>query len=392
MRVLIVGAGVAGLSCALAFRRAGMTALTIVERASEVAAQGGTGIAIPPNGTRALAAIGLPVDRLIARGSVLREYRFLDTAGRVLAVADLTRLWPSQAEPYFAVHRRRIYEALLEALGDQTIDFKSVAALDAGALTAGEPVGVTIEGPAGSRHEHFDLVIGADGIRSSMRQRMWPSVAPRSLGWWTWRGVVDHEGGPPETQVVYSGLGGVFVHIPIGGGQVYVYAASRENDGSGRPEGDHGRALTARFGGVGAPRSLLDAVAALPDSAFHVGPLEEVPHEELGSAGRGCAVLVGDALHACSPSMAQGVSLAAEDAAVLADVLRAGSTRVAERFWERRLPRIRHVQDYTRRRDRLLNKRAESVMFQRISNLVIRVRGGNRLQREAFSYLLENRA
>jgi 2-polyprenyl-6-methoxyphenol hydroxylase-like FAD-dependent oxidoreductase len=392
MRVLIVGAGVAGLSCALALRRIGMTTLTIVERASEVAAQGGTGIAIPPNGTRALAAVGLPVDRLISRGSLLREYRFLDTAGRTLAVADLTRLWPSRAEPYFAVHRRRIYEALLEALGDQRIDFASVVALDPDALTTGDPVRVTIEGPRGSRDELFDLVIGADGIRSAMRQRMWPSVAPRPLGWWTWRCVVNHEGGRAETQVVHSGLGGVFVQIPIGGGQVYVYAGCRENEASGRPGGNHGRSLATRFGGVGAPRSLFDALADLPDSAFHVGPLEEVSHEDLGGAGRGRAVLVGDALHACSPNMAQGVSLAAEDAAVLADVLRTDRGQIAERFWQRRLPRIRHVQAYTRRRDRLINKRAESAMFQRISNVFIRVRGGNRLQREAFSYLLENQA
>jgi FAD dependent oxidoreductase len=100
MRILITGAGVAGLSTAVALRRAGATDLTILERASQVAAQSGTGIAIPPNGSRALADVGLAVERLIARGSHLREYRLLDPAGHELSRADLTRLWLSRALPH----------------------------------------------------------------------------------------------------------------------------------------------------------------------------------------------------------------------------------------------------------------------------------------------------
>ena len=68
MRVLITGAGIAGLASAVALRRAGINDLTIVEHAPEVAAQKGIGIAIPPNGTRALTAVSPSVERLIARG------------------------------------------------------------------------------------------------------------------------------------------------------------------------------------------------------------------------------------------------------------------------------------------------------------------------------------
>jgi 2-polyprenyl-6-methoxyphenol hydroxylase-like FAD-dependent oxidoreductase len=390
MRVLIVGAGVAGLSCAVALRRTGPVELTIVERASEVGAQGGTGMAIPPNGARALAGIGLAVDRLVARGSRLREYRLLDTAGRELSRADLTRLWLTPRQPYFAVHRRCIYEALLEALGDQRIEYRSTVELGRAAPGGGRPIPARIVGPQGSREEAFDLVVGADGVRSELRRALWPALSPRQLGWWTWRCVVQHEGVAPEVQVVHSGLGGVFLYLPVGGGQVYVYAARRLIGGAPPREG-HGRELAARFGGVGAPTGLVDAVAALPDRAFHVGPLEEVPHEWLTAAGRGCIVLVGDALHACSPNMAQGVSLAAEDGAVLAELVRTNpEVDLAHRFWRSRLPRIRHVQRHTRKRDRLAARRAESALFQRISNVVIRWRGADRMQRDAFSFLLDN--
>jgi 2-polyprenyl-6-methoxyphenol hydroxylase-like FAD-dependent oxidoreductase len=137
----------------------------------------------------------------------------------------------------------------------------------------------------------------------------------------------------------------------------------------------------------------MEAVAALPDGAVHAGPLEEVPHEALPGAGRGRAVLVGDALHACSPNMAQGVSLAAEDAAVLAETVgTAGEGSIAERFWRRRRPRVRHVQTLTRQRDRLIARRAESAAFRWASALAIRWRGADRMQRAAFGYLLERRA
>jgi 2-polyprenyl-6-methoxyphenol hydroxylase-like FAD-dependent oxidoreductase len=393
MRVLITGAGVAGLTSALALRQSGIHDVTVVERASHVAAQGGTGIAIPPNGTRALAAIGLPVEHLIARGCRLRSYRFLDRRGHELSCADLTQLWLGNELPYFAVHRRRIYEALLEALGDQAIEFRSTATVTPEAFASDQPVLARIAGPNGSREELFDLVIGADGIRSTLRQTIWPDVIPRTLGWSTWRCVVKYDQAEPEMQVLYSGLGGVFLYIPIDDKQVYVYAACRQTEAASPPVGRHGRAVAARFEGFGAPRAMFDALIALPDQSFHVGPLEEVPHEQLNGAGLGRAVLVGDALHACSPNMAQGVSLAAEDAAVLAEIIRENQYgSIAERFWRRRLPRIRHVQEFTRRRDHLIKKRAESALFQRVSNTVIRLRGANRLQREAFGYLLENTA
>jgi 2-polyprenyl-6-methoxyphenol hydroxylase-like FAD-dependent oxidoreductase len=392
MRILVTGAGVAGLSAAAALRGAGAADVTLVERASEVAAQGGTGVAIPPNGSRALASIGVSLERLIARGSRLREYRLLDAAGRELSRADLTRLWLRPAEPYFAVHRRRLHDSLLEALGDQRVDFHSVAEIEPEALAGDRPIPVRISGPGGSRGEAFDLVVGADGVRSGLRRLLWPAAVPRPLGWWTWRCVLDYDRAEPEAQVVYSGLGGVFLYMPLGGGQIYVYAAYRRADDAIRPERGHGRSIAARFGGFAVPRPLVDAIAALPDGAFHAGPLEEVPHEVLGGAGRGRAVLVGDALHACSPSMAQGVSLAAEDAAVLAEIVRtSGGIGVPERFWERRLPRIRHVQAHARRRDRLVARRAESALFRGASNLIIRWRGGDRLQREAFAWLLEHR-
>jgi 2-polyprenyl-6-methoxyphenol hydroxylase-like FAD-dependent oxidoreductase len=279
---------------------------------------------------------------------------------------------------------------LLEALGEQRIEFRSSADVAPEALAGDQPVLVRINGPNGSRDEPFDLVIGADGIGSTLRRTIWPDISPRPLGWLAWRCVVEYDAPEAETQVVYSGLGGVFLYIPIGDRKTYVYAACRQPVDNSPPAQGQAKAIAHSFGGFSVPRSLIDAVVALPDQAFHVGPLEEIAHEDLTGAGRGRAVLVGDALHACSPNMAQGVSLAAEDGAVLAEIMLGGADNIADRFWHRRLPRIRHVQQFTRKRDQLINKRAGSALFQRASNVIIRLRGVDRLQHEAFGYLLKN--
>ena len=124
-----------------------------------------------------------------------------------------------------------------------------------------------INGPNGSREEYFDLVIGADGIRSALRQTMWPQIKPRPLGWSTWRCVVECDEPEAETQVVYSGLGGVFLYLPIGDRQIYVYAACRRAADNSQPAGGPKNAIAARFGGFAVPRTLFDTVVALPDQA-----------------------------------------------------------------------------------------------------------------------------
>ena len=272
MRVLIIGAGVAGLSCAVAMRRAGAKDLTVLERAPAVGAHRGTGVAIPPNGARAIGRLGLDVDRLITQGSRLREYRFLTPSGRVVTRADLTRLWLSDGEPYFAVHRHHLYDQMLAALEGQRIEFETNWELtDPG--EGGAPVRARITGPAGeTRDEEFDLVVGADGIRSAVRRALWPDVAPRSLGWSTWRCVLEHPGATPETQVVYSGRGGVFLVIPLSDGKVYVYAAVRRAPTAST--GGHGAELLRLFGDFAVDRALFDTVEKTPDASFHVGVLE----------------------------------------------------------------------------------------------------------------------
>ena len=149
------------------------------------------------------------------------------------------------------------------------------------------------------------------------------------------------------------GPGSSFLAVPIGHGRVYCYADVTADAAAGEPEGDQVGRLRERFAGFAAPVPGL--LAGLDDATrVHVAPIEEVAAERWR---RGAVLLVGDAAHGMSPNMAEGASLAFEDAVVLAASLRGAGT-VAEAlasFVARRSPRTGWVRAQTHRRDRIRN-------------------------------------
>ena len=191
----------------------------------------------------------------------------------------------------------------------------------------------------------YDLVIGADGIHSTVRRLVFGSGATaRPVGQVGWRFVTAC---PPEitTWSVMLGHRTAFLTIPIGSGRVYCYCDVVSPSGGYR-HGDLGRL----FAGFAEPvPGLLDSV---PDRELvHRTTIEEVA---LASWVRGRVVLVGDAAHATAPNMAEGAAMALEDALVLAECLRRRETIPAalSAFEARRRRRTDWVRAQTHRRDR----------------------------------------
>jgi len=337
-QILIVGAGLAGLTLARALDKAGF-APQVIERAGGFEAAG-TGMYLPANGVRALRALGVEA-AVAAQGTPIRSQRILDHRGRRLADIDLHQLW-GDVGPCLALPRADLHQVLRDGVPVRL--GRTVRTLE------------HLEGPVGAAFEdgggEFDLVVGADGLRSTIRRLAVDPQPPIPVGQQSWRFLATC---PPEvtTWTVLLGRGGSFLTVPVGQGLVYCYADVTTNSTTDEPDGDPVGRLRDRFAGFAAPvPQLLDQ---LDDPAgVHVAPIEEVSRQ---SWGRGAVVLVGDAAHGMSPNMAQGASLAFEDALVLAACLRDAVTvsDAVASFVARRSSRTGWVRAQTHRRDQTRN-------------------------------------
>jgi FAD-dependent urate hydroxylase len=336
-RILIVGAGLAGLALARALGHVGLAAELVEREAGWQDA--GTGMYLPANGVRALRALGLEA-AVAGRAAPIRSQRLLDHRGRLLAEIDLHQLWGGVG-PCLALTRAELHQVLRQGVPVRL--GRTVHSLE----RLEGPVHVTFDD---GRRSDYDLVVGADGLRSLVRRLAVDPRPPVPVGQHSWRFLAAC---PPEVTswTVMLGRGASFLTVPVSHGLVYCYADVTA--GSGEGNGDPLGRLRERFAGFAAPvPGLLDQ---LEDPArVHVAPIDQVAEEQWG---HGAVVLVGDAAHGVSPNMAQGAALAFEDALVFAGCLRDAAT-VAEAvaaFVARRSPRTAWVRTQTHRRDRTRN-------------------------------------
>jgi FAD-dependent urate hydroxylase len=334
-RILVVGAGLAGLAAARTLARAGFW-VEVVERQPSWD-DAGTGIYLPGNASRALGALGLE-EAVSERGVVIPRQRVSDDRGRLLVEVDLAELWDGVG-PCLALARADLHAVLLD--GAREVPLRMGADVR-GLREQNGKVSVELgDGTAGE----YDLVIGADGIRSTMRRLAFgDNATARPVGQVGWRFVTAC---PREitTWSVMLGHRTAFLMIPIGNGRVYCYC-----DVVSRSAEDRHEDLDQLFSGYAEPvPELLDSIAEL--DGVHRSAIEEVA---LDSWMRGRVLLVGDAAHATSPNMAEGAAMALEDALVLAECLHRLEAIPAalSDFEARRRPRTDWVRAQTHRRDR----------------------------------------
>jgi 2-polyprenyl-6-methoxyphenol hydroxylase-like FAD-dependent oxidoreductase len=361
VRVLIVGGGVAGLALARALQERGLGA-DIVERMPQWPSSG-AGLYLPGNAVRALDELGIGAE-VVARASPIGRQRFLDHRGRVLADIDVDRFWAGIGS-CVAIHRAALHEVLRDAtsklparLGTSVIDVK-----DGPAPRVSFSDGST---------DDYDLVVGADGVHSTVRRLALSGPAAGYVGQACWRFVAN--GFPELTDwTVLLGRGRSFLTVALGQGAVYCYADVSTDDPARTRSGDW-RELFVDFADP-VPR-LLDQAA----DAYFATIEEVVP--PAWSAHR--VVLVGDAAHASSPNMAQGAAMAVEDALVLAEALTTGKPveQALTEYESRRKARVLWVQEQTHRRDRTRS------LSPAVRNLVLRL-GAERIFRSNYRPLRE---
>jgi 2-polyprenyl-6-methoxyphenol hydroxylase-like FAD-dependent oxidoreductase len=177
--VLIVGGGIAGLTLARALHREALS-VELIERSSEWRAEGG-GIAVQPNGMRVLRTLGLD-DAVERAGQRLQRWCFCDQSGEILSEHDLEALW-GEVGPFIGIERTRLQRILVAGVEGVRCRLGTSVL---GISHHNDRVSVAFsDGSFGN----YDLVIGADGITSTVRSLAFDTIAPSYTGAMAWRSV-----------------------------------------------------------------------------------------------------------------------------------------------------------------------------------------------------------
>jgi salicylate hydroxylase len=336
MRAIIVGGGIGGLTAAIALRQTGWS-VQVIERADQFG-EVGAGVQLGPNATRVLRRLGLgeELDEISVAPEAVRFLRWADDAA--LSEWQMTELLERFGARYYTLYRPDLIEILAAAqpsedmmLGTEVTDVTAT------------PGGAAVSTAEGTRLE-ADLVLGCDGIHSTVRSRTIGDVPARFSGMCAYRAVVPSDGveqtvrnwlGPHRHLVAYPvGRGGRYLNL------VCVDTASDWRTESWTAPGDPDELRDAFKGWSPEVTSLLDRVAG-PIYRWGLYDREPLP-TWLASA----VALVGDACHPMLPFMAQGAAQAIEDAAVLAQCLAGGADigDALRRYEQLRLPRASRIQ------------------------------------------------
>jgi 2-polyprenyl-6-methoxyphenol hydroxylase-like FAD-dependent oxidoreductase len=322
---VVIGAGIGGLAAAIGLRRTGWR-VTVLERVPAFRPVG-AGLVLQANGLRCLDALGLGAAvRVRGRDDVSGGSRRSD--GRWLSRIEAGEMGRLLGTSAIGIHRAALHEILLGALPDDAV----LTGVDVDAVTADGDV--SWRGPAGAVRMKADLVVGADGINSTVRRLLWPdAAAPVRIGVTAWRGVTPVHDGDLEVAISWD-RGAEFGMVPLVDGRVYWFAAV--NTASEETTGDQRARLDARFGGWHDP---IPALIAATDDVLHddLSCLDE----PLTTYVRGRVAVLGDAAHAMTPNLGQGANQALEDAVVLAAV--AGRPDGLAAYDRQRRPRSQQV-------------------------------------------------
>jgi len=300
--VLIVGAGIAGLSAARALSVAGRS-VEVIERESEWSIEG-SGLGLYPNAMRALHALGL-AEEACASGHEVRVARYFDRRGGLLG--EVVAPWMGLDQPQIELRRRALHDVLVKGVETPVRMGTTVTQLERSA----EDVVVTLSDQTTATHR---LVIGAEGVGSRLRALVAP-VKARYLGQMFWRGLVEQPCGI-EDITVWIARSRYFGITPVGDGGARWFAQLGVEKPLTSEEGTYER-LQEAFADFCEPLpEILKLIGAEPQ--FHCGPAMSVDSPSWHDRG---VLLVGDAAHALSPVSGQGAAMAFEDAVVLAEEL-----------------------------------------------------------------------
>jgi salicylate hydroxylase len=350
MKVLVVGGGIGGITTVLALRQRGID-VQLYEQAAAFG-QVGAGIQVSSNAARILLKLGLgEALRQVATYPEGRDYRGWDTGERLYYTPLGQKAEAHFGSPYYAAHRAELLDVLLSGLGQHGFKLGSrVQRLDQDAN------GVTLTLSDGET-AHGDILIGADGIHSTVRAQLFGKELPRYTGNVAWRGLV------PAERVTHLDLGSVvgvwmgpnrsIVQYYVSAGRTFNWIGISRSSEPAREswlaEGKVEEALADYDGWHSTIRTIIGATPRVLRQALY--DREPLPDWQVGRI-----VLIGDAAHPMMPFYAQGGAQSIEDAYVLAGCIAEDQHKPVEalaRFVRMRQPRTAWMQGLARREEEL---------------------------------------
>lgn len=336
MKILVVGGGIGGLAVALALARTGQQ-VTVYERTSEIK-EVGAGLTVWPNAVNVLQKLGMT--EIVPTIGMPAHYRTIQTwQGKVLSRIHVDEIAGS---PIQVMHRADLQGALLQAVESAGISVQlgkqcTGLAENANGVEAAFSDGTTAQG---------DLLIGADGIRSVIRQQLFGPPNIRYAGYSSWRGIasIDREMIPFGVSSETWGVGRRIGLIPLKNERMYWFVARTVAEGDGKEDSAEKRKQQVQelFRGWHDPIGQV-IEGTEPSMIIHS---DVYAIEPLTKWYRGRVVLIGDAAHAMAPNMGQGGCQAIEDAPVLAESLQTHGTDIAAAlaaYEAKRMPRVGRV-------------------------------------------------
>jgi 2-polyprenyl-6-methoxyphenol hydroxylase-like FAD-dependent oxidoreductase len=309
MRVAIVGGGIGGVAAAGALLQKGID-VDVYEQAPQLK-EVGAGVAIHPNGARMLRRLGFG-EELLRYGARWTDPQFRHPDGRLIAP-----FWPaSEAEriEVYGMHRADLLQILLDRLptdvihpGHRCVGFEQNADQAVVTFDNGQRAGA-------------DVVVGADGIHSTLQRHVTPPSAPLPSGSVAYRGIITAAsvGWPAGQMRNWLGPGKHFLVFPVRANTLLNYvgfvATTEQTRESWSAPGDPA-ALTREFVGWD---PLVEAILAQIQSCFWWGLYDREP---LARWTSGRLTLLGDAAHPMLPHVGQGANQALEDGVALATIL-----------------------------------------------------------------------
>jgi FAD-dependent urate hydroxylase len=306
LRILVVGAGVGGISIARGLLRDGHD-VTVFERRPDMRAAGGA-VTIWSNGATVLGQLGVDMD---GAGQLLSTLRVATPTGRPVATIDLTAIADRLDAPVRMVPRRVLLDRLLEGFPADRI---WCGARAVGVVST--PDGVRLEFEDGSFAEG-DLLIGADGLHSMVRDTVGAQSA-EPTGWCSWQGLVTlPDIADKQVAQMIIGEHGSLGLWPAGGSDMQWWFDLPWSSDFVRP----GRPIDLiRSHFAGWSDSVDRVLAALTDEDLAPSPFPHFRHP-IPHCGQGAVTLLGDAAHTMPPTLAQGTNQALLDTMVLCKAL-----------------------------------------------------------------------